>query len=134
MPLRPDDVERLRQRLLRLRQELLGQGPARIEPSRRDATSVGVADEDEQALVEMLQILASSRNKNQSELLALVERALRKLDGAMANQSYGLCEECDEELPLRRLELMPYAPFCTECQAEVDPARNVARRKVTDYR
>jgi hypothetical protein len=29
---------------------------------------------------------------------------------------------------------MLYAPFCTDCQAEVDPVRNQARRKVTDFR
>jgi DnaK suppressor protein len=120
----------MKQRLVRLRASLVEKGDAKIEPTRKDASSVGVADEDEQALTEMLQILASSRNKQQSELVGLMDRALRKL--ADAPDEYGVCEECEEPIAPRRLELMPYATLCTECQAERDPKRGVRRRSAGD--
>ena len=52
--------------LERLRAQLIQAGPARIEPNRRDPVATGVPDEDAQALSEMLQVLASQRNKGQA--------------------------------------------------------------------
>ena len=118
--------------LERLEAELLHRGPAQIEPNRQDATTTGVADEDAQALSEMLQVLASQRNRGQTDLLARIRRALAKL--AEAPDEFGLCEECEEEIAPRRLTLMPYAALCPECQARSEPKRNAPRRKLTDYR
>lgn len=117
--------------LERLRAELVRAGPARIEPNRTDPVSTGVSDEDAQALSEMLQVLASQRNRGQADLLGRVDRALRKL--ADAPDDYGLCEECEEPIAPRRLALMPYATRCPECQARSEPRRGGGRRSVTDF-
>jgi DnaK suppressor protein len=122
----------LRRALAELRAATLTAGPARIEPNRTDATQVGVADEDAQALSEMMQVLSSERNRKQAELVAQIDRALRKIDEAP--DEYGLCEECEEEIADKRLAAMPHAALCAECQAKRDPPRGVARRKVTDFR
>jgi DnaK suppressor protein len=90
-----------------------------------------VADEDAQALSEMLQVLASQRNRGQAELLGRIDRALRKL--ADVPEDYGLCEECEEEISPKRLALMPYAQRCAACQAKRDPARGGVRKKLTDF-
>src|SRR5438874_6760159 len=100
----PKQLAAHRARLLALRDEALAAAPAKIEPNRKDASAVGVADEDEQALSEMLQTLASTRNQQQAERLAHLARALRRLDDAP--DQFGLCEECDEEIPDKRLALM----------------------------
>ena len=118
--------------LEKLRREALAQGPARVEPNRRDAAEVGVADEDAQALSEMLQAISSQRNKGQAERVARIDRALRKL--ADEPDEYGLCEECGDEIAQGRLSAMPEATLCAECQAARDPRRGGTRRKVTDYR
>ncbi|GEJ58994.1 TraR/DksA family transcriptional regulator [Anaeromyxobacter diazotrophicus] len=116
--------------LRQLRQQLVQIGPARIEPNRTDPSSSGVADEDAQALSEMLQVLASQRNKGQADLLARIDRALRKL--ATEPEDFGLCERCEEEIAPRRLALMPYAALCTACQAAAEPRRAQTRRRLTD--
>lgn len=113
-----------------LREQLVKAGPARIEPNRTDPATAGVADEDAQALSEMLQVLASQRNKGQAELLGRIDRALRKL--ATEPDDYGLCERCEEDIPQKRLALMPYASLCTACQAASEPRRAQTRRKLTD--
>jgi DnaK suppressor protein len=118
--------------LKELRREALAQRPARVEPNRRDAAEVGVADEDAQALSEMLQAISSQRNKGQAERVARIDRALRKL--AEEPDEYGLCEECGDEIAQRRLSAVPEATLCAECQAARDPRRGGTRRKVTDYR
>jgi len=126
------ELERHRKRLVELKAELLDAGPARIEPNRKDPTTVGVADEDEQALSEMLQTLSSQRNRQRSELLGQIERALRKLTDTP--DEFGLCEECEEEILAKRLESLPYATLCTECQDKRDPRRGLGRRGLTDFR
>jgi DnaK suppressor protein len=115
-----------------VRAELLRSGSARIEPNRSDPATTGVADEDAQALSEMLQVLASQRNRGQADLLARVDRALRKL--AAAPEDFGLCEDCEEEIDARRLAVMPYATRCPACQAKAEPRLGGSRRKLTDYR
>jgi DnaK suppressor protein len=121
-----------RRTLERLRAELVRAGPARIEPNRRDASTTGVADEDAQALSEMMQVLASKRNEGQAALLRQVDRALAKL--ADAPDDFGLCEDCEEEIAPKRLAAVPYATLCVACQAKRDPKLGVGRKKLTDFR
>ena len=116
--------------LRQAREQLVRTGPAKIEPNRRDPVSTGVADEDAQALSEMMQVLASQRNKGQADLLARIDRALRKL--ATEPEDYGLCEQCEEPIAPKRLALMPYALLCTACQAAREPKRAQTRRKLND--
>jgi DnaK suppressor protein len=123
---------KFRNLLEQVRKQLVETGPARIEPNRRDPATTGVADEDAQALSEMLQVLASQRNKGQADLLARVGAALRKL--ASAPEDYGLCEQCEEEIPPRRLALMPYATLCAACQAKAEPRTSATRRGLSDRR
>ncbi|HET8732530.1 MAG TPA: TraR/DksA family transcriptional regulator, partial [Anaeromyxobacteraceae bacterium] len=115
-----------REALLALRAQVLGQGPARIEPNRQDPATSGVADEDAQALSEMMQVLASQRNRGQADLLGRIDGALRKL--AAAPDDFGLCEACEEPIAARRLALMPYATHCPACQAKVEPRLGGTRK------
>ncbi|GAC1338909.1 MAG: hypothetical protein NVSMB23_07220 [Myxococcales bacterium] len=124
--------ERLRASLQELRARAASAAPSRIEPNRTDDSATGVSDEDAQALSEMLQAISSQRNKGQAELIARIDRALRRL--AEAPDAFGICEECEEAIPLGRLRLVPYASLCSECQAKADPRRGTTRRKLTDYR
>ena len=117
--------------LERLREQTVRTGPARIEPNRTDPASTGVSDEDAQALSEMLQVLASQRNRGQAELLGRIDRALRKL--REAPEDYGLCEECEEPISPKRLALIPHAQLCAACQSKRDPPRGGTRKKITDY-
>ena len=121
-----------RRALQQLRSRLLQTGPARIEPNRRDPAAAGVPDEDAQALSEMMQVLASQRNRGQAELLGRIDRALRKIQSAP--EDHGLCEECEEEIAPKRLTLMPYAALCSACQARIEPRRGATRRNLNDYR
>jgi len=127
----PKQREAFRAALVALRDETVAAGPQKIEPNRKDAAQVGVADEDEQALGEMMQTLASKRNEQQARLLAQIARALRKL--ADSPDDYGLCEDCEEEIPDKRLKLMSHVALCAECQAKRDPHRGRSRKSITDY-
>lgn len=128
----PQKREQQRALLQKMRSAALKAGPLRIEPNRTDQTSVGVADEDAQALSEMLQAISSTRNKDQAAVLQRIDRALLKLRDAP--EDYGLCEECEEPIAARRLQLMPHATLCTACQSRADPRRGTTRKSITDYK
>ncbi len=128
----PSQRQAHRKTLERLRAAILEAGAARIEPNRRDPATAGVADEDAQALSEMLQVLASKRNEGRAALMKQIDRALAKL--VDAPEDFGLCEECEEEIAPKRLALVPYATLCVECQARRDPKLGGSRRKLTDFR
>src|SRR2546421_13039883 len=128
----PQNRAALRKALQKQRAEALGKGAVRIEPKRKDATDTGVADEDAQALSEMLQAIGSQRNKGQAERIARIDRALQKIEDDP--DQFGLCDECGEKIAPKRLEVMPDATLCTECQGARDPRRGTTRKKMTDYR
>jgi DnaK suppressor protein len=123
--------EEFKKLLLQLHSELTEKTPARIEPNRTDEARIG-GDEDEQPLNEMMQAIASNRNRNLDGVLARVMKALGKLRDDP--DSYGECEECGDEIVLGRLRAMPYAEFCVACQGNKDSPKGPAtRRKLTDY-
>ena len=123
--------EKFKQKLLALHTELTTKTPSRIEPNRTDEGRVG-GDEDEQPLNEMLQAIASNRNRNSEGVLQRVLKALGKLRDEP--ESFGECEECGDDLPLGRLESMPYAEYCVNCQGQKDaPKGKHTRSKLTDY-
>jgi DnaK suppressor protein len=123
--------EKFKQRLLALHAELTGKTPAKIEPNRTDESRVG-GDEDEQPLNEMMQAIASNRNRNLDGVLQRVVKALGKLRDEP--DSFGECEECGDEILPGRMEAMPYVEFCVNCQGQKDaPKGGPTRRKLTDY-
>lgn len=60
----------------------------------------------------------SERGVQQTALAAATERQ-RALEVSMArivsDADYGLCENCDEPIPLARLMLMPESLYCVKC-------------------
>jgi DnaK suppressor protein len=125
----PQRLLKFKKMLEKERRDALAEGPVKLEPGRKSEAEV--VDDDAQALSEMLQTIGSQRNKGQSEKVGRIDKALRKLRDAP--EDFGLCEECEEEITARRLETMPEATLCTECQAARDPRRGVPRKKLTDY-
>lgn len=114
-----------------LQQDILGKGLAEIAPNRTSAEETG-QDEDEQPLNEMIQSIASDRNRNQERVLLLVNKALNKL--REEPDEFGLCEECGEDIVEGRLKAMPYAEYCVACQGSKDgPKGRPTRRNLTDY-
>ena len=48
--------------------------------------------------------------------LKQVEAALEKI----TIEEFGICEQCEAEIPEARLEIMPYAEFCIQCLDEME--------------
>jgi len=51
--------------------------------------------------------------------ISLLEETLQRVD----RPEYGLCVECEEQIALRRLELLPESLYCVECLSEQQSKR-----------
>jgi DnaK suppressor protein len=57
-----------------------------------------------------------------SRLLREVKAAVVRIE----NGSYGVCESCEESITSRRLNAVPWARYCVQCQDSIDKGPNSA--------
>ena len=60
-----------------------------------------------------------------SQLAEVESRELANIDNAleqMRDGRYGICETCETTIPLARLQALPYATLCIQCQREAEKA------------
>ncbi len=128
----PEQRDHFHNVLLNMRHQILDAGDFKAEPNRQDAYETPDADDD-QPLNEMNQSIASRRNQVRTGTFVQVEAALRKI--TQEPEDYGYCEECDDPIPVGRLNIRPYALLCVACQSvKEDPVRGAGRRNLTDFR
>src|ERR1700728_3770110 len=60
--------------------------------------------------------LAIRNLDRESNLLRNVRAALRRIDDG----SFGVCLHCEEDISPKRLNAVPWAPFCIQCQEQAD--------------
>lgn len=80
-------------------------------------------DLNDQATAEVDQHFMLSLKERDRNLLKQIDEALAR----MAADKYGICEECGEEIPLRRLQARPMTTLCVACktlQEEDDKIRH----------
>ena len=76
------------------------------------------------------QAAAATQVFEQERELAMRERAsihLQAVEGALArldSGTYGTCLRCGKLIPVERLEALPWAAHCVECQTIVDRSRH----------
>ncbi len=125
----PEDLALFRAALIARRDELRKAGDFEIEPVLKDPAEK--VDDDASPLTEMSQVIASRRNKNRAIELDRIDLAIRRLDAEP--DDFGFCDACENEIPRRRLELMPWARYCVACEEARSPQRGKRRRHIHDY-
>ena len=50
----------------------------------------------------------------EGDVLELIEEAIKRL---IENNGFGICQDCGEPIPPARLEVRPYAIYCTKCKS-----------------
>jgi len=58
------------------------------------------------------------------EKIHSIDEALLRIDDG----DYGICEECDEEIPLGRLKAMPFARHCVKCKTDIEKLQAQTKR------
>ena len=67
--------------------------------------------------------LDTAQDEISSQLAEVESRELTHIETAlerMRHGDYGLCEGCNQSIPLARLQALPYATMCINCQREAE--------------
>jgi DnaK suppressor protein len=107
------DLERMRKRL-RKRQKVLSD---QIISKRSKVKSSRVANPDRVDLADDYAYRARRKFllEQWEDQLAEINRALKRINEG----TYGICENCGNAILVERLEALPYAELCIECQRKV---------------
>jgi DnaK suppressor protein len=58
------------------------------------------------------------------EKVHAIDEALLRIE----ENEYGVCEECEEEIPLGRLKAMPFARHCVKCKSDLEKLQAQTKR------
>jgi len=126
--IKPEDkIMAARKTLFSLKKKLLAEGLGKSLPEDL-ARPFDIGDEGDRADIERtheVSILLSVRDK---EKLQGIEVALEKL----REGTYGVCEECGDEIGGGRLRVMPLAKSCVSCQSRLE--KEQAHQKLAEER
>lgn len=62
------------------------------------------------------------------EKIHSIDEALLRIDEG----EYGICEECDEDIPLGRLKAMPFTRHCVKCKSDLEKLQAQTKRVEED--
>ena len=117
MPLQKEDIARFKKRLEQLRDQMThlvkGVSSDVTAPDESKGYSQHQADEGTDDFVKTISLEVSSK---EFVILRQIERALEKID----ENTYGICDISGEEIPLPRLEAVPYATMTVKAQEKFE--------------
>lgn|SRR5690606_29139826 len=111
MALTQAQTEEFKQLLLKKREHLLAEAKRTLETDMVISSDERM-DEVDQASSEYMQAFSFRLRGRERFLMSKIEIALQKIDDG----TYGLCEECDEQISLKRLRARPEAQLCIQCK------------------
>jgi DnaK suppressor protein len=120
MALTPNQVEHYRQILARRRDEL-AIGTVRAENEVGELVDLDRSDYGDRAVGAVAKEELLQEAGRDSEQLRQIEAALARL----AEGAYGRCAECGQEIPVSRLDAVPWAILCLRDQEISDRKRRM---------
>ena len=121
MALTPRQVEHYRGILVAHRDELAA-GTVRAEAEATDQEELGRLDYGDRATADAAKDDLLQEAGRDSEKLQQIEAALARI----AAGTYGICEECGRDIPLSRLDAVPWSILCVRDQEASDRERRAA--------
>ncbi len=113
MSKKESSFEDIRKKLAAMRLGLIKESKAEIGQILNEGDKYnGVSDDGDLADIAFRDSMQGAKLTRDQIKLKTIEEALRRIDEGM----YGICEDCEAEIPLGRLNAMPFALRCVECQ------------------
>ena len=117
MPLKKTEVAHFKARLLELKAQLMkivqGTKEAVTQPDEAKGYSQHSADEGTDDFVKNINLEVTNKEFG---LIRQIDRALEKIEEG----TYGLCDITNEEIPIKRLEAVPYATMTVKAQEKFE--------------
>jgi DnaK suppressor protein len=107
------DIKRFKDMLTKQRGELL-RFARRTRDEEAQFDTDDLPDEFDLASSEYAQSLVFRLRDREKFLLAKIEKALKKIESG----EFGICEDCGEDISVKRLEARPVTTLCIRCKEE----------------
>ncbi len=108
-----------REALIQEIKQQLGQSVTDEQQRRLEAAM----DSGDQALVDLEREMGISLQEMRNRERQLIDEALDSLDEG----TYGMCADCGEEISEKRLQALPFARLCVECQSKRELMEKIER-------
>ncbi|MFZ0662198.1 MAG: TraR/DksA family transcriptional regulator [Acidobacteriaceae bacterium] len=115
MSISSQSVRRFKERLLQ-QKRLLERSTLSIVEQGREAIAETAQDTADQAVFSYQKELLFTRGTHDHGQLSLVKSALARL----TEGSFGECIECRNTIGTKRLEALPWTPYCIDCQEKLE--------------
>lgn len=110
-----EKTEIFKKRLLEMRKDILNKAKKLKEDSYSLGTD-GIQDMADAASNTYNVDILMSISDNDIKLLKDIDSAIDKINSG----TYGICEECEEEINEKRLEVNPVARYCINCKRIIE--------------
>lgn len=111
MNVTPEDVSRLKQKLLDLREELV-----QVEQSGNEAAQTVELDQSAVGRLSRMDALQGQAMAKESQQRRIIRK--QRIDSALErieNGNFGFCVRCEEDIHFKRLEVDPATLLCIDC-------------------
>jgi DnaK suppressor protein len=119
-----EKLEEMKGMLLRMKEETLQEISKAMKSGTDIASGEPSGDIYDQASNERDRELLLLLGDREREKVRSIDEALLRIDDG----EYGVCEECEEEIPLGRLKVMPFARLCVRCKADMEKLQAQTKR------
>lgn len=118
--------ERLRRLLIQKREDIIREAKSEIKKFKdgeKKQLVETVMDDGDMSVVDLSEDISLKQLSTHRETLMKIDIALRKLEEG----SYGICEECGDEISEERLKIMPFAIYCRDDQERKEMIEKLER-------
>ena len=119
-----EKMEEMKGLLLKMKEDTLNEISKAVKTGSDVKSGEPSGDIYDQASSERDRELGLLLGDREREKLRNIDEALLKLDEG----EYGICEECEEEIPLGRLKVVPFARFCVKCKSDIEKQQAQTKR------
>ncbi|MBI4665958.1 MAG: TraR/DksA family transcriptional regulator [Nitrospinae bacterium] len=110
-----EKLDKFRQTLVAMRERIADDFERAVSSSAEEFGS-DVPDINDDATRTINRSVLMEISGKSHETLLQIDEALARIDGG----DYGQCMECGEDIPEKRLELLPFAQFCVRCKERLE--------------
>ena len=111
-----EDIKKIQEILNKMRRELFDEIRETLKSESDTTTKTDVGDIYDLASDERdreMNLLITDRDR---EKISEIDEALKKIEDG----SYGICEECEADIPKQRLLIVPFARLCVNCKSKLE--------------
>ncbi len=108
-------LEQAKEHLMQMRREVM-QEVQNASATSREIGQDGVPDIGDMSANTYSRDVLLNLSESQRQKLRDIDAALDRL----AQDQYGICVRCGEEIAARRMEVRPFSRYCIECKTDVE--------------